>query len=44
MKKKIFINHRRNSGQASTEAILVKEMLSKDSDCKIFMDVTEDYL
>lgn len=44
MKKRIFISHRRNSGQASTEAILVKEMLAKDSACKIFMDVTEDYL
>lgn len=44
MRKKIFISHRRNSGQASTEAILVKEMLAKDSNCKIFMDVTEDYL
>lgn len=31
-------------GQASTEAILVKEMLVKDSACKVFMDVTEDYL
>lgn len=44
MKKKVFISHRRNFGQASTEAILIKEMLSKDSGCKIFIDVTEDYL
>lgn len=43
-KKKIFISHRRNSGQATTEAILVKENLSKDANVEVFMDVTEDYL
>lgn len=42
--KSIFISHRRNNGQATTEAILIKNLLAKDTVSRVFMDVTEDYL
>lgn len=43
-KKKVFISHRRNDGQASTDAILVSECLKRYSSADIFMDVAEEYL
>lgn len=44
MKKKVFISHRRDSGQASTEAIFIQNLLVKETNANVFMDVTEDYL
>lgn len=43
-RKKVFISHKRNSGQATTEAILIKNSISSNSTAEVFMDVTEDYL
>lgn len=40
----IFISHRRNNGVATTDAILIKNILSKETSGNVFMDVAEDYL
>lgn len=43
-KIKVFISHKRTEGQASTEAILIKEALDKKRVYDSFMDVREDYI
>ena len=43
-KIKVFISHKRTEGQASTEAILIKEALDKKKVYDSFMDVREDYI
>lgn len=44
MTKKIFISHRRDSGQATPEALLIQNILKRERGVNVFMDVTEDYL
>lgn len=44
MRKRIFISHKRNNGQATTDAILIKDIITKEVTPQVFMDVTEDYL
>lgn len=43
-KKKVFLSHKRDLGNATPDAILIKESLVHNSTAKVFMDVTEDYL
>lgn len=43
-KTKIFISHKRQRGQATAEAILIKDALDKKKAFDAFMDVREDYI
>lgn len=43
-KTKIFISHKRTEGQATSEAILIKDGLDKKGAFDTFMDVREDYI
>lgn len=42
--RRIFISHKRKNGQASPEAILIKNHLDKQHFYKSFMDVREEYV
>lgn len=39
--KKIFISHKRYDGQASTEAILIHNILVKQPGVNVFMEVSK---